>query len=618
MIGMRKRSAVWSHFIEVNDKKARCRYCQINISFKCGSHGNLQRHMKAKHPFISIEHQQCEERQLEKESAQEQGQKATQAMRELSQPEPAQRTSEQHTVAEQPTISHYVDKPSTGRKAKQIDKQLVQMIAKGHHALRIVEEPEMKRLIQMVSHCPNYQLPCRKTVSEKILPQIYEELLAKAKRKVSESTAVCLTTDGWTSRINEHFIAVTAHLIDKNTNLCSILICCKQFSERHTSENLCNFLKEVMTEWQISHKIAAVVSDNAPNIINAVRLGEWKSIGCFAHLLNLIVQHGVAEISDVLHKVKAIVEFFNRSPRGLQKLMDVQRQLNLSPLKLKQDVSTRWNATYDMLERILKLKEAVVTTIALLRSDLIIDQQSWEIIEGALLLLKPFYEVTMEISSEKNVTLSKVIVFNKLIQNFLLKYSCQNEKVVALKESLKRGMQARFRNLEMNSLYAECTMLDPRFKQKGFKDERACSVTIDNLKRKIENIETTETEVGILEVRATSTADVGIESNIWDEYDENIRNISTPENTTAAGLRELDKYLNEDILNRKQDPLKWWHERKDVYPHLYKYVLKRFCIVATSVPCERVFSGAGQILNERRTLLKSNKLSNLMFLHSNM
>ncbi|XP_036324938.1 zinc finger BED domain-containing protein 1-like [Rhagoletis pomonella] len=522
MIGMRKRSAVWSHFIEVNDKKARCRYCQINISFKCGSHGNLQRHMKAKHPFISIEHQQCEERQLEKESAQEQGQKATQAMRELSQPEPAQRTSEQHTVAEQPTISHYVDKPSTGRKAKQIDKQLVQMIAKGHHALRIVEEPEMKRLIQMVSHCPNYQLPCRKTVSEKILPQIYEELLAKAKRKVSESTAVCLTTDGWTSRINEHFIAVTAHLIDKNTNLCSILICCKQFSERHTSENLCNFLKEVMTEWQISHKIAAVVSDNAPNIINVVRLGEWKSIGCFAHLLNLIVQHGVAEISDVLHKVKAIVEFFNRSPRGLQKLMDVQRQLNLSPLKLKQDVSTRWNATYDMLERILKLKEAVVTTIALLRSDLIIDQQSWEIIEGALLLLKPFYEVTMEISSEKNVTLSK--------------YSCQNEKVVALKESLKRA--------------------------KIFKDERACSVTIDNLKRKIENIETTETEVGILEVRATSTADVGIESNIWDEYDENIRNISTPENTTAAGLRELDKYLNEDILNRKQDPLKWWHERQ--------------------------------------------------------
>lgn len=89
--------------------------------------------------------------------------------------------------------------------------------------------------------------------------------------------------------------------------------------------------------------------------------------------------------------------------------------MGLPLLKLKQECPTRWNSCYAMLDRILKIKDAVISTLALLRSDLSLQTREWEIIEAVVPILKPFYEVTTEISAEKSVTLSKVLVFVQLL-----------------------------------------------------------------------------------------------------------------------------------------------------------------------------------------------------------
>lgn len=70
------------------------------------------------------------------------------------------------------------------------------------------------------------------------------------------------------------------------------------------------------------------MSDNAANITAAIRLGQWRSIGCFAHSLNLIVQSGLNEVSDTVAKVKRIVEYFHKSTQGLRKLQEAQSQMN--------------------------------------------------------------------------------------------------------------------------------------------------------------------------------------------------------------------------------------------------------------------------------------------------
>jgi len=55
-----------------------------------------------------------------------------------------------------------------------------------------------------------------------------------------------------------------------------------------------------------------------------------------------------------------VVEHFTRSSKATYKLREAQRAANSSDIKeLVQDVATRWTTTYDMLQRLLELKDHV-------------------------------------------------------------------------------------------------------------------------------------------------------------------------------------------------------------------------------------------------------------------
>ena len=115
---------------------------------------------------------------------------------------------------------------------------------------------------------------------------------------------------------------------------------CRVQRETH-QQDLTEFLKNLMREWNIENKITAIASDNAANITVAIREGDWRQIPCFAHTLNLCVQSALQHLAAVLKKVKSVVEFFKRSSQANQKLITMQKRLSLPTLKLKQDVATR-------------------------------------------------------------------------------------------------------------------------------------------------------------------------------------------------------------------------------------------------------------------------------------
>jgi hypothetical protein len=119
----------------------------------------------------------------------------------------------------------------------------------------------------------------------------------------------------------------------------------------------------------------------------------------------------VEEAKDIVEKVKHIVSFFHMSSKATEKLRQIQERLNIPEHKLIQQVATKWNSAFYMLERYLEQYEAVQTTLCLEnRNDLLIPAEKNQVIEQMIDTLRPFEAVTTELSSEKYVSASKVIL----------------------------------------------------------------------------------------------------------------------------------------------------------------------------------------------------------------
>jgi hypothetical protein len=141
--------------------------------------------------------------------------------------------------------------------------------------------------------------------------------------------------------------------------------------------------------------------------------------------------------------------------------------------------------------------------------------------------------------------------------------------LIELVKTLQLEVSKRFSDYEKNALYVESTILDPRFKSRGFKNESNFKYALDQLKMKLRPVEATS-NVDCLESEAT--VDVPAKKpSIWDSYDAEFKAVVQPENIFAASQREIDKYLAEEYLDRKSDPLSWWKEKKAVSSPLCVY-----------------------------------------------
>jgi hypothetical protein len=82
---------------------------------------------------------------------------------------------------------------------------------------------------------------------------------------------------------------------------------------------------------------------------------------------------------------------------------------------------------------------------------------------------------------------------------------------------------------------------------------------------------------------------------------------------------EITRYRNEtSSIHIGDNPLMWWKFNETSFPLLAKLAKMLLTIPATSVPSERVFSTAGEVVSAQRASLTGENVDILIFLKKNM
>ncbi|XP_046543879.1 E3 SUMO-protein ligase ZBED1-like [Haliotis rubra] len=175
---------------------------------------------------------------------------------------------------EQPSLDTFVETEqkkfsSSDSRQQKITDSLTMFIDRSLMPLSIVENSYFRDLL----HCmePRFVIPSRKHLTSSLITKKCEEIILAMKQDFEKTESVCVTIDLWSSRQMRGFIGITGHYISY-WHLESVTHGCKQFTGRHTAENILQHYEETIATFNLSSKITNIVTDNASNMKKAFRV----------------------------------------------------------------------------------------------------------------------------------------------------------------------------------------------------------------------------------------------------------------------------------------------------------------------------------------------------------
>lgn len=208
-------------------------------------------------------------------------------------------------------------------------------------------------------------------------------------------------------------------------------------------------------------------------------------------------------------------------------------------------------------------------------------ENEWKILPEIVNILKPFKELTEEMSSEQSITISKVLAANNCISSVLdkIRLELKTDESKMLMNKILIEFNNRFKNSARNLILAKAALLDPRFKKQAFKEDTLSYEHAKNsLRNELENLaheENLQNEIEFATSSPFANSQTCNETSIWD-FDQRILNESTTSNM-AKSIITMRQYTEEKLIAKSENPLKWWTEQKMLYPELAKLAIKYLC-----------------------------------------
>lgn len=403
-------------------------------------------------------------------------------------------------AAHQLNIKEAFTKPNermSANKQKEIDNALMTLMIKKVLPLSLVDHESFKTFVSLLD--PRYVVPCRKTLNS-MLERKHEDMKKKLKNDLKDLKDISITHDGWTSMNTESFETFTGHFISQDWQLKSVAVETIKVEGSHTAEHIARNVQKVQQTWVPNMKPIAV-TDNAANEQKAFEILKWHRFGCYGHRINRIVSAAlqVPAISHIVGKGRKLVTYFHQSSSATDLLKVKQASILTGGAvghKLVQDVATRWNSTYLMLNRIMEQIPAIMATVtdptlsksaASSLKNYVYSFEEQTTVEKLVEVLQPFYMATNIISADRTPTMQKVLPMLVKLRRMTEHSDDDPEAISKVKTIMRKQLDMRVVDQD-DELVSMAVILNPFTKSMDFLTATEKEKNIQMLREKVKAI----------------------------------------------------------------------------------------------------------------------------------
>ncbi|KAK0404471.1 hypothetical protein QR680_017467 [Steinernema hermaphroditum] len=385
-------NSIYDEFFDtdVAKGKAICKKCKQTLSRKCGSTSSIIKHLELHHKDL---YEKLQERKAN--------------------PDIKKRKLDDNT----PTITAAFEawRPG-GTKLESINRALSLMIAVDSQPLSMVDRTGFRYFLNTV--VPNYSIRSRTSIYRTDIPALYEEYVARVKRRMNSVKYFSLTTDSWSSEDNKHsLLSLTAHWL-ADGKLEYRILGVLPIHGRHTADNLSAILSSCMADFigdDALRRTHLIVRDAATVMKKTTRLCGLTSVDCFAHKIQLAVYGGIKTVlndfdyfDDVIERVKKFIRKMRKSGNDRDDFADLQKLQEIQPRWLIKGIEIRWGSLYDMIDRFLENRSTISSFLIGRSKYPQFTSGDYVLMEKILSALKPMKQATVMLQG-RQVTISVVV-----------------------------------------------------------------------------------------------------------------------------------------------------------------------------------------------------------------
>jgi hypothetical protein len=662
-------SLVWKYFDKKKDEKGLlvnrmtvCKSCKHDVKQKDGNTSSLLKHLKHNH---QLEHGMLEtERISVKRKADTTATELRDALAHVQAQQPGTSSQSQTPIAssskKQKTIPgqslNFFTKKWCSSDPKQIraDLEITKYLVMNSLPFNHVASAGFKEFMEYVNQNINVKTPATYATSKLSLlyDHVKDNLFGIFKTDLANVQGISFTTDLWSSRAAEPFMAFTIHYVSEEFVLKTFTLGCVSFAGRHTGVNIAEQFDVVVGELGLSDDIRTTcVTDSGSNMIAAAKKSKWMNnrLPCNDHLLHLAVTQSLKDVGDVDNAVEQCKTLSKNTHKSVNNCERIRKACDASvnsssPVTYRKIISpcpTRWNSQYMCITSILEMRSALESIRdSTDRTDeelggLIPTKNQFDLLEHIARVLGYAAAVSQVFSAEKTATahLVPISIFNLLDKIKKVKDETfpvtVGSLVVNFIEAFNTQIERRFPDwgIQKCNNIAMAHFLDPSYKGvllNKIPGLDGAGTRFDQIRRDIFS-QSTDHQTPVSQSLVTESTRCSTEHDAMDDVflewvAQEPTLISVEQRRAEASdiQKEFEDYLKMAKPRKNSCILEWWKVNSTRLPSLSKLARSYLATPASSSSSERMFSIAGNIINCRRTNLAPETVDKLIFVRDNI